>query len=551
MENNENFDVIVASSPDEETVILTADQLANNRMDEILRNVVATYDPENKQFSAFLSDKNSSETLTVDRIDELAKNPQTSLNNLLTINACIQTYINKDDLIGITFDAIEANVNTEFKCSYKKYPEQRNKTKAVENARAIVDDFFDQIDAKKIIRSAIPITFAEGNYIMCLRHKDENWIVDYYPLGVAEISDYTSNGRPIVLINIQKLKDALSKTMLKDKKRQPLFFNTQDEEVEANYPSEVYEAYKNNDTYAKLDVDMTGVLRIGNIGRKYGVSPFLRALKPALMLETFDTADRTNAKARNKKIIVQYLNEKILGSNCERNGYAQQLVAHNNLLSAWKQSTVVVTPPAYVKSIEYVEPKVEMTNIDTVRQYRNREMAALGISFMNSDGTQTVSTANISLGQLMKNIDKICEQLESVFKDWAMLVLRENNVDAEYCPDIKISASEMMSMDMKKALSGYLFSTLGCSYETAYKMIGVDIADERARREKENGNDYDSIFTPHSTAYTTSSGGNSNSGSGGNNTSDSEESKVGRPKGEATEKQAYDKARNDAKKAQQ
>lgn len=94
-------------------------------------------------------------------------------------------------------------------------------------------------------------------------------------------------------------------------------------------------------------------------------SPFLRALKPALMLETFDTADRTNAKARNKKIIVQYLNEKILGSNCERNGYAQQLVAHNNLLSAWKQSTVVVTPPAYVKSIEYVEPKVEMTNIDT------------------------------------------------------------------------------------------------------------------------------------------------------------------------------------------
>lgn len=306
MENNENFDVIVASSPDEETVILTADQLANNRMDEILRSVVATYDPENKQFSAFLSDKNSSETLTVDRIDELAKNPQTSLNNLLTINACIQTYINKDDLIGITFDAIEANVNTEFKCSYKKYPEQRNKTKAVENARAIVDDFFDQIDAKKIIRSAIPITFAEGNYIMCLRHKDENWIVDYYPLGVAEISDYTSNGRPIVLINIQKLKDALSKTMLKDKKRQPLFFNTQDEEVEANYPPEVYEAYKNNDTYAKLDVDMTGVLRIGNIGRKYGVSPFLRALKPALMLETFDTADRTNAKARNKKIIVQY-----------------------------------------------------------------------------------------------------------------------------------------------------------------------------------------------------------------------------------------------------
>ena len=86
----------------------------------------------------------------------------------------------------------------------------------------------------------------------------------------------------------------------------------------------------------------------------------------------------------------------------ERKGYSEQVFAHDNLMRAFKQDTVVVTVPPYVESIEYVEPKVDMTNKDTVLQYRNREMAALGISFLNSDGTQTVSTANISLNQLLK-----------------------------------------------------------------------------------------------------------------------------------------------------
>ena len=258
------------------------------------------------------------------------------------------------------------------------------------------------------------MTFAEGNCIMYLRNSDGNYIVDIYPLGVAEISDYTSNGRPIVLINIQNLKSALQKTMLMTRSRKPLFFKNQNEEVQANYPKEVYDAFKGNETYAKLDVDRTGVVRIGNIGRKYGVSPIMRALKPALMLETFDAADRTNSKARAKKIITQKLRKELMGPSYDRNGYSQMAYAHDNLMKAWKQNTVVVTTPPFVEEIEYVEPKVEMTNIDTVNQYRNREMAALGISFLNTDGTQTVSTASISLDQLMKNINKIAEQLADV-----------------------------------------------------------------------------------------------------------------------------------------
>lgn len=561
----ENFDVVMASAPDKSTLVLTSAELTDQMYERAMKLAVSTFDPENKQYSAYLNDTQNAETLTVDRIDELARNTQTSLSNVLTINAAVQTYINKNDLIGITYEAIESNVNTEFKCSFKKYPDKRNKSKAVDNAKAIIDDFNDQINVRRILRSAIPITYAEGTYIMYLRKKDENYVVDYYPLGVAEISDYTSNGRPVVLINIQKLKSALNKTMLKDRKRQPLFFNNQDEEIQENYPEEVYEAYKNNDTYAKLDVDHTAVIRIGNLGRKYGVSPFFRALKPVLMLETFDNADRVNAKAKAKKIIWQKMRKEIMGPQYDRKGYDMMAYAHNNFLSAWKQNTVFVTAPPSVEDIQYVEPKVEMTNIDTVNQYRSRVMGALGISFLNTDGTQTVSTANISLDQLMKNINKIAEQVEDCLKVWYRLVLAENNIDAEFVPDVKVSASEMMSMDMKKQLANFLFSTLGASYETAYTYLGLSMEDERAKRQRENENNVTEDFAPRLTAFTNggSNGGggsgNGNSGGGGGGAGnksgvtnpEDDGKKIGRPQGDATDKQAYDKARNDAKKQMQ
>lgn len=270
----EDFDVVTASQTDDGTVVLTSvNELSEERMDNVIRHAIASYDPENKQYSTYLKISASSETLTVDRIDELARGLQSSLTNVQTVNGIIRNYINKDDLIGITYDAIEANVNTEFKCSFAQFPEQRNKTKQVNYAREVIDDFNAQINVRSLLRAAIPMTYAEGTYITYLRQKDENYIVDYYPLGIAEISDYLSNGQPVVLINISKLKSALSKSMLKDKKNKALFFENQETEIQNNYPDEVYQAFKNGDTYAKLDVDHCGVIRIGNMGQKYGVSP--------------------------------------------------------------------------------------------------------------------------------------------------------------------------------------------------------------------------------------------------------------------------------------
>lgn len=536
----EDFDVVTASQTDDGTVVLTSvNELSEERMDNVIRHAIASYDPENKQYSTYLKISASSETLTVDRIDELARGLQSSLTNVQTVNGIIRNYINKDDLIGITYDAIEANVNTEFKCSFAQFPEQRNKTKQVNYAREVIDDFNTQINVRSLLRAAIPMTYAEGTYIIYLRQKDENYIVDYYPLGIAEISDYLSNGQPVVLINMSKLKSALSKSMLKDKKNKALFFENQETEIQNNYPDEVYQAFKNGDTYAKLDVDHCGVIRIGNMGQKYGVSPLFRALRPALMLETFDTSDRVNAKAKAKKIIWQQLDPELMGQNKDKKGFSEQVTAHDNLLRAWKQNTVLVTTAPYVKDIKYVEPKVEMTNIETVKQYRNREMAALGISFLNTDGQQTVSTAKVSLDQLMKNIGKIAEQIEDVLKRWYRIRLEDAGVDPMYCPDVKVSTTEMMGMEMKKAIAQFLFTTLNCSYKTAYEYMGLHAEDELRKRQAETEEGYDDVFVARQTSYTSTG----NSGGGGDS-----DKKTGRPKGEETEKQIYDQQRNEDSK---
>lgn len=536
----EDFDVVTASQTDDGTVVITSlNELSEERMNNVIRNAVASYDPENKQYSTYLKISASSETLTVDRIDELARGLQSSLTNVQTVNGIIRNYINKDDLIGITYDAIEANVNTEFKCSFAQFPEQRNKTKQVNYAREVIDDFNTQINVRSLLRVAIPMTYAEGTYITYLRQKDENYIVDYYPLGIAEISDYLSNGQPVVLINMSKLKSALSKSMLKDKKNKALFFENQETEIQNNYPDEVYQAFKNGDTYAKLDVDHCGVIRIGNMGQKYGVSPLFRALRPALMLETFDTSDRVNAKAKAKKIIWQQLDPELMGPNKDKKGFSEQVTAHDNLLRAWKQNTVLVTTAPYVKDIKYVEPKVEMTNIETVKQYRNREMAALGISFLNTDGQQTVSTAKVSLDQLMKNIGKIAEQIEDVLKRWYRIRLEDAGVDPMYCPDVKVSTTEMMGMEMKKAIAQFLFTTLNCSYKTAYEYMGLHAEDELRKRQAETEEGYDDVFVARQTSYTSTG----NTGGGGDS-----DKKTGRPKGEETEKQIYDQQRNEDSK---
>src|SRR5690606_17922156 len=172
---------------------------------------------------------------------------------------------------GKTVESIETNVNTQIKLSYKNISKERGnsenlkKIEEIEEIKSLINDFNDQINIRKIIRNAIPVSYSEGTYVMYLRHKENGeYVVDYYPLGVVEISDYDIGGNPVVLFNIQELRNKLNKIHKKTKKNKALFFNNIDEEVKANYPNEVYQAFKDKEKYAKLDVRYTGVIRIGN-----------------------------------------------------------------------------------------------------------------------------------------------------------------------------------------------------------------------------------------------------------------------------------------------
>ena len=507
MNDNEKFDVIISTEvPEDNTVVLTTSEIGKQWLETAMKN----YDAENKIYSAYLNDLSSGNPIiTKEILDGLAVNPQNDLTKVMKINDIVRIYVNKDWIIGKVAEVIDTNVNSEYRLSYKDFTSDKKKLSQLNECKEIISNFNDEINLRRLIKNSVPTSFIEGNYITYCRIMDNgHYNISWYPLGVAEVSDYDVNGEPQILINMNELQSRLRKTIKKTKKNTALFFEKLEAEIKANYPPEVYKAYINKDPYAKLDCKWSGDMRLNNQNRRYGVTPIFRALYPALMLEQFDDTDRVNAKAKAKKFIVQLLNEKLLGNDSEiRDSYEEQAFAHDNLMKAFKQKTVLVTTPAYVKDIKYVEPSTSNTDSDTVTNYVNRELSTLGISFlMNSDGTGA-SVASISLDQLMKTINCITEQLEFIVEKWYRNVLVEAGYSAEFAPTIRILDSELLEMDVKQDLAKLLYCNFNCSMETALSILGLDINDEKAKREKENEESLHETFFPRSTAFTSSGKG--------------------------------------------
>ena len=522
--SEEDFSVTFASKANvdgEETVILTSEQIAQEWMTKALQS----FDPTNRQYSVYLNEESGigSEQVTLDELKNLAKNAQSDLNKILKINSLVRQEINEDDIIGKVYEAVVSNLNADVRISFDNLP-QKYKKKTKEQAETIIKQFHKETNINTILSSSIPTVYVEGNCIKYLRKKNNHYVIDTYPLGVAIVSNYAINGIPYILIDIRELTNRLQKTTIKGKKNKPLFFNNITEEIKNNYPPEVYQAYINKEHYAKLDLRHTGLNRFCNMNRKYGLTPVFKAIKPNLMLDTFDKADVVNAKAKAKKIIHQVLRKEVMGQTYEKKGLEEMAYAHENLAAAWKNPTVLYTSPPCVEKIEYVEPKVDTTNIDTINQYRSRVTSALGISFLNTDGNQTVSTANISIKQLMKTINKIAEQEEEILSRWYSIILEDNDIPQEYCPTPHILDAELLEFEMRKDLSELLYSKFNCSYQTAYELVGIDVRDEIERRKQEKELGYEDILTVHPTSYNSS----------GDNVG-------GRPSGtENLEKQDYD-----------
>ena len=531
---SEDYEVIIRSKTSDGTEVVTS---AEAITDKWLANAVAGYDATNQKYSAYLKDGNSSsDKLTPEYIDELADGTQSDLKKIQVINNIVRKEINKDGIVGKTVECVTSNINTKTKISYDNEITGRNKTKQLQQVKDFISAFNKTINTKRLIRTSIPTTFVEGNYICYLRHEDNKYKVDYYPLGVCEISDYDVNGDPVVLFNIKELRSRLQKVYKKTKKNKALFFQNIEDEVKANYPKEVYDAFVAKEEYAKLDVRYSGVIRINNLNRKYGLTPIFRAFKDILMLDTFDNSDRVNSKAKAKKIIHQKLRKEVMGTELNKKGFEDMAYAHDNFMAAFKQSTVVVTTPPTVESITYVEPKIELTAIDTVNNYRSRVLAALGIGFLMDSGSQSVSTADISVTQLLRTINMISEQLEDILQKWYKQILIDNHLPVEYCPTIKVIDSEALDFEMRKDLASTLYTIFNGSMSTSLELLGIDVNDEKEKRIKENDENYEEIFKCRQTAYTSSGRGEITETN----------NKGGRPADSKNKaKQSYDKTRQE------
>lgn len=535
MDNKEDFDVIINSQIDDTQVVTIASEAdltewENNQLYSAIQNL----DNKNIFYSVYAKDDSSQTDLTIDRISELATDINNNLPNLLTVNAIIRERVLTDELVGRTYDAVYSNVNTEYMLSYPN-PEGRNKQKTIERVKQIVEDFNDQVDIGNIIRDCVSTVFLEGNGVYTLKSDGTTHVIDRIPLGIAYVSDYLSNGLPIVCIDTKALGNRLKKTYSKNKKRKAVFFEDIKADIKANYPEQVYEDYINGESISRLDTDYTKVIRINNLGRKYGVSPIFRALKPLVVLDNLSNTDIAISKSKQRKILLQILRKEVI-TDFKKKGFAEAAHAHAQLMSALSTTSCAYTAAPFVESVSYVAPPKDDTNIDKRTQYQRGVLNALGIEFIDTQ-SGTVSVANISLEQLLRLINAITEQIERMFHQYYKTVLRLNNIDPAYAPKIRIIDCEQLDAGLRKDLASFIYTTLGASLDTTYKLLGFNIEDERIKREKENEDKIDEIFYPRVTSYTVT-----------NNTDT--ENKGGRPANEGgdtdVEKQTRDKVVRDS-----
>ena len=517
----------------DDTIIATT-LMQREEFQRSIAKSIKEFDPTNRRYSAFLKGNSTNNKVTHELLDQLTQNCRNEVDKIVQISALIENEITQNGIIGKTYEVIETNLNTNYKLTYKDFTNNKTKSKQLNKVKELIDNFNEHIGIERTIANSILNTYATGNEVLYLRgNANSGYNIDVFPLKVVVVSSYKYGNDPICLVNIKVLKDQLKKTMLKLKSGKAMFFDNIEQEIKANYPDEVYKAYKKNENYAVLDPSRTYIMRINNLNKKYGLSPIFKALKDNLMLESFKEADRLNAEARAKKILVQYLSDKLLDKG-KTFGYEEMTYAHGNLMSAWQQKIVVTTPPAYVSKIEYIEPKVEMTDHDTYQEYRNNVLNALGIGFLATQNGTSVSTANISIKQLMNTINAISQECERAINKFYKAILLDNKIGLDYLPKLSIIDSEMMEFDLRKELAEFVFNRLNSSYETAYNILGLDVEDEKQKRIVENDNGYDKIFTPHQTSATFSTKQN-------NNTVDKDSNK----ESDDLDKQHYDKDYND------
>lgn len=496
-----------------------------------------------------VQNENHCYSTSIEDLNMLARGTQNNIDKVLKINSLIKYYANKNDLVGIVIGTIENNVNTNYKISYPKLPDNvKKKNKLKDKVDTILSNFIDNVDLKLQIRKEGMSTFTQGTYFTYLRsNNDGTYGISTYPLGLVDFTDYTIDGEPVIYMDMIKLRSSLATTQSKYKTIKSSFINFSDkieDEIQKNYPPEVYDAYINNYKWAILNPQRTGIHRINELDGIYGVSPIFKALNALLMLETIDNIDRENILARSKKIFYQKTRKEILGTNGDKTkNFAELKFAQDELVKAMSQKIVIYTSPAYIEDLQIIEPKAELVSQEVIARYKNQVLNSLGISFLSNEAKSSFNTVQVSVDELLKTVNKVVYQFENTLNKYIKVICQENGIDSNYIPVINIEKSELLSDDAKLKLVEILFSKMGMSYSTIFEMLGMDYNTEVERRKAENADDIENVFSPHITSYTSS---DSEKGDiTGTNTIDTTTNTNGSIKNTNLDKNANDKALKD------
>lgn len=535
--NQEDF-VIVSGVNDTVVATTNNEEMISRKLEMAVRDY---FSGDDRYASVFEGD-NSTTSVTIAKIDELANNPQNSITKTKEIAGIVDYYIIKNYLIGMVDTIIRSNLNTSYKVSYNQVPSEkgRNNKKRLENAKKIVEDMLDKIDVKKLIRISIPATFNHGNYFFYMDYSanKEKYTIHIFPLSIARVAPYRIDGEPILMIDMTELKNRLEHNLPKKRGGKAYFFQKYEEEITKAYPKEIVEAFRHKDQYAVLDYRRTGIMRAGEDAdgaSLYGISQIFRALRDVVILDKFAAVDDSASAVKAKNILVQILRKDLLGPGGDRKAFNDIAFAHGELTRAVKNKICVYTASPAVEDVKWIEPKSNLIDKDNVTLYENRVLTTLGIGFLASGSVGSTISANISLKQLMRQINYISQQLEHILEKFAQVALKEHGIEAEYIPRITVIDSEQLEADMRIDLAKMLYADLGLSRQTVLETLGYDIVDETERRQTENEKNLNGIFFPYMTAYTN----NGQTDNEGGRPSDKESTNE--------TKQANDKVRNKAK----
>lgn len=503
----ENFTIVY---PSKDTILVTSESDINQKfIQEYLDRSIASFRNGSNYTGTYYKEvTNSNNGLDDTEYNKLAETAQIDINSVLRINSLARHYINKDEIIGKVYETIENNTKGNIKVSFDNLDLdelEKDELLLLKEMKKKFANFNKQIKLTRFIKSSIPNTYAEGNYLSYLMGDSrKGYSILFIPLNIIAISDYLIDDSPLIYMDMDKLTSSLQKTLIISKKTKKAINLKLEEEIKKIFPPEVYKGFLDKEKYVPLNHKRTGVIRINNMNKKYGLSPIFRTFRAADMLETYKQADKTNTKAKAKKIIFQKLDIKVMGDNANQDRFDLLMYAHNELMQAWRNPTVIYTGAPFVSELKYVEPTVETNNTEEIQSYRNEIMTSLGIGFLNNENKQTFTVANITVEELMKTIDKIASQVEDVIEKWYQVFAEEEGIDEEYIPTVEILDAELISTELKIKLVEVLYNKLNLSYQTSLELLGLSLEEEVARRAYENNQGIDKIMYPRANAYNSS-----------------------------------------------